>query len=255
MPPARALAGPLAADAVVELETDAGPLLIQRSSTILAPLIDEYGFWEPQIGAVLRRNLRPGMTFVDVGANVGYFSALASPLVGPTGRVIAIEADPANVEVLRANTRRAGRENMEVLPVAAWSERGHLNLHLSPDGGASSHVGSHPGGGLRVPCAPLDELLPEHVDVIKVDCELTDHVVVRGAIETLAANPRLVLIVEFIPDFTGHTGESSAEILAFYAQLGLDIKLLELDGSEAALSSAEIRASTRTHVDLVLRPA
>jgi predicted methyltransferase len=48
----------------------------------------------PQETALVRRLLNPGMTFVDVGANRGYFTLLGASLVGPAGRVVSVEADP-----------------------------------------------------------------------------------------------------------------------------------------------------------------
>src|SRR5882757_4827335 len=54
-----------------------------------------FGVWEPHMTRWLQSRLRPGDTFVDVGANIGYYSILASRLVGDEGRVVALEASPA----------------------------------------------------------------------------------------------------------------------------------------------------------------
>jgi hypothetical protein len=59
-----------------------------------------FGMWEPNLTAVIRNRLQPGDGFIDIGANIGYYSVLASGLIGPQGRVIAIEAIPQTLSVL-----------------------------------------------------------------------------------------------------------------------------------------------------------
>src|SRR5260370_37638450 len=59
------------------------------------------GIGEPQVQKALMDHLRPGMTFYDVGANIGVFSLMAARLVGPEGRVISFEADPEIAARLR----------------------------------------------------------------------------------------------------------------------------------------------------------
>src|SRR4051794_22516198 len=65
-----------------------------------------FGVWEPALTAWLRPRLLPGRTFVDVGANIGYFSLLAARLGGATSRVVAVEALPATFALLKDNVAR-----------------------------------------------------------------------------------------------------------------------------------------------------
>src|SRR5207253_4151635 len=64
------------------------------------PGVDQY---EPDVRAALRHFLKPGSVFLDCGANIGYFSVLAGGLVGPTGRVISVEANPVTLQRLQRN--------------------------------------------------------------------------------------------------------------------------------------------------------
>jgi tRNA G37 N-methylase Trm5 len=82
------------------------------------------GRYEPQETALLQRILRPGMTFVDVGANWGYFTLCGAHLVGRTGRVVSIEVDPRACRTLKANVKRNMLESVTVLEVAAATRRG-----------------------------------------------------------------------------------------------------------------------------------
>src|SRR5262249_52484605 len=64
------------------------------------------GGGEPEVQAALTEQLRPGMTFYDVGANIGFFSLLAARILGENGRVIAFEADPEIAVRLQENVSR-----------------------------------------------------------------------------------------------------------------------------------------------------
>jgi FkbM family methyltransferase len=211
----------LGPDQVIETQSDLGPILLQRDAELVTLDIVRHGKFEPELTDLLRRALRPGMTFVDAGANIGWFSVLASGLVGPEGRVFSVEPDPLNLSILRANLERRGCRNATVLPVAAWSERTELRLKPSDAGGAGVSVGAPAATGDVVPAAPLDELIDGRVNVMKVDCESTDHVVVSGASRIISANPAIVITVEFATGHTSHTGDTPDQILATYRDLGL----------------------------------
>jgi FkbM family methyltransferase len=206
---------------VIEAPADVGTMWLERDADLLTPAVLQYGAWAPEIGALMRRLLKPGMTFVDVGANVGYFSVLGSKLVGPSGRVFCIEADPANVAILRANLWRNGCTNAKIFQVAAWSERTKLNLRSNPEGGAGSSVARDDPEAATLDAYRVDDLIDGRVDYMKVDCESTDHMVVIGTADLFRANPRMLATVEFNPDHTSHTGHTPREILDLYRRLGL----------------------------------
>src|SRR3954447_9594533 len=78
-----------------------------------------FGTWEPNITGYVKRALRTGDTFIDVGANIGYFSMLASKLVGPGGSVVALEASPEFYEIVQENIRLNNCGNVRPVNVAA----------------------------------------------------------------------------------------------------------------------------------------
>jgi FkbM family methyltransferase len=206
---------------VVEVDADVGSIWLERDAELMTPSVIEHGHWATDLIALMRNHLRPGMTFIDAGANIGYFSVLAAKLVGPSGRVFCVEVDPSNVAILRANLWRNGATNARVLPVAAWNERTELNMKTIPEGGAGSSVGFATPQDAAVPAFRLDQLIDGPVDYLKVDCESTDHMVVGGAEGLIRANPSMLTTVEFNPDHTSHTGHSPAQILDIYRGLGL----------------------------------
>jgi FkbM family methyltransferase len=208
-------------DLVVQADTDIGPLWVERRATILTESLLELGHWDPALSGLMRKALEPGMTFVDVGANIGYLTILGAKLVGSEGRAFAIEPDPINLSILAANLEKHGCSNVTVLPVAAWSERTQLTLTRPPDEGAAAQVGHPEEDGDQVPAAPLDDLIAGPVNYIKIDCEQTDHVVVRGAERLIRESPATLVTVEFLPEHASHTGDSPSEILDQYERMGL----------------------------------
>jgi FkbM family methyltransferase len=218
---------------VIDATTVAGPLWLNRADTLVTPGIESHGMYEAHVTALMHRLLRPGMTFVDVGANIGYFSVLASKLVGPEGLVVAVEPGPANLALLRANLWRNACSNALVLPIAAYTHRGHVQLVLNPEGGAGNWVqaGDVPAPSILVPCAPLDELLEgQRVDVLKTDAEGSDVQAIRGMEATIRRSAGITIVAEFWVEAYGGRGEAPSEVLDYYSGLGLGKSLLRDTG-------------------------
>ena len=111
---------------------------------------------EPHLTKVFERYCRPGMTVVDVGANLGYYSLLASRLVGDSGRVVALEPNSENCRLLLSSLRLNGSTNVELLPVAADVASGwaYYSTHVGSNGGLvdDNDLSAHPrGGGAHLP--------------------------------------------------------------------------------------------------------
>ena len=228
----------------VELETDIGDLYFDLRDTNLTPIVRRDRRWEVDVAEFLRRRLAPGMTLVDVGAHVGYFSVLASGIVGSSGRVFAIEVEPRTLRLLRANLWRRGCDNVTVLPVAAYERRGHVRFVGNPDQLSGSSIDAEEGAVVRmVPCARLDDLLAGTVvDVIKIDVERVEPEVVRGAEALIRAAPALDIVTEFWPTHPSYGGGTPAEVLDYYESLGLQLQLLSRDGNTKPATQADVLA-------------
>lgn len=243
---------PLPAEAV-ELDTAIGTLWFDGADDHLTPWIRSQGVWEADVMKLLARTLRPGSTFVDVGANVGFHTVLAAQLVGDEGTVVAVEAAPWSLELLRANVWRHGAR-VTVAPVAASDSAGTVRLELDPRHRSGARL-TEAADAVEVRAAPLDELVPDGaVDVLKVDVEGAEPLVLRGARSVLERSPRLVAVVEF-RDEPHLSGESPEEVLAFYESLGFELCLLHRNGDVAPASRAAVldRARRESSFNLVLR--
>jgi FkbM family methyltransferase len=171
-----------------------------------------FGFWEPNNSALIGSILKPGDIFVDVGANIGYYSLLAAERVGASGQVVAIEPSPAIFEQLSANASANGTSNIRLLNVAASDVRGELLLYGGTkwNRGATSTIvhDPHQAPEARVPAAPLDELmLPyemESVALIKIDIEGGELQVLQRILATLDRfSPEMKILVEMSPHVSG----------------------------------------------------
>ncbi len=118
-------------------------MTVDTRDSLLAPWLLLDGLWEAHVTGWFSQVLRPGDVVVDVGANVGYFTLLGAHLVGERGRVIAVEAHPTLVDVLRRNVAMNGvHDRVTVWHRAAWSEAATLAFHARVHYAANSSVGS-----------------------------------------------------------------------------------------------------------------
>lgn len=168
-----------------------------------------FGFYDENVCAFLMSALRPGMSFLDVGGHFGFFSLLGSALVGPDGRVAAMEPIPSTSERLGRNAARAEGAPVAVVRAAAHSADGELDFmdfgvaRSAYNSAFGDRDGS--GGGARVRCAArrvdtvLAELGWDACHVVKIDAESAEHHVLDGMRGTLERH-RPLLIVE-VGDF------------------------------------------------------
>ncbi len=183
------------------------------------------GLYERFETSFVKRQLRPGQTFLDVGAHIGYYSAMAAQIVGPQGLVLAFEPDPTNVGLLRQNTAEFG-DAVQVREMAVADKAGRATLYLSPENSGDNRLFKTAGWrDLEVDVTTIDErpeLEGRTVDFLKMDIQGLELKALEGARETIARSPRLVGIVEFWPFGLKLNGlKQPGEFLDALAGLGL----------------------------------
>ncbi|MFF2065840.1 FkbM family methyltransferase [Streptomyces sp. NPDC058200] len=197
-----------------------------------------FGVWEPHLSHWIRARLQPGDVFVDVGANIGYFSVLASRLVGSTGRVVSIEASPDFHQRLLDDALLNKCENIRALNIAVSDKRETLRFVLasSQNRGANSIV-PYDGpveSSFESDARPLSEILrAEEVArarIVKIDVEGAEGSVVRGLLPALDSMPADVEIaVEVTPRRMAELGESVTELVDSFKSRGFHIYRLAND--------------------------
>jgi len=164
------------------------------------------GYWEMWLTQFIARLVEPGMHVADVGANYGYYSLLMADLVGPTGRLVAVEPNPPVVESLRRTLELngfGGRSTVVAGAAGAGEGEGHLLVPAGEPKNASLVSRAAPSDEaalVAVPVHSLDALLGNlpRVDFLKIDAEGAEEDIVLGLGQIIARwRPRIVL--EFNP--------------------------------------------------------
>ena len=127
---------------------------------------------------IVRDHLRAGMTFYDVGANIGIFAMMAARVVGSGGQVVAFEADPEIADRLREHAMRNSFSWVNIEQKAAWRESGtvmfeRVEASVSPDRGVGHVVDSKNEEAIALDAIALDDCSPKYrpPDFIKCDVE------------------------------------------------------------------------------------
>jgi len=164
------------------------------------------GYWETWLTIFFARQIKPGMTVIDVGANFGYYTLFFGALVGSQGHVYAVEPNPAVAEKLRRSVEVNGLTGRTtIIDAAAGAEAGNANLYV-PHGepknsmivGSTEGIGSEHGTVHTVRRVKLDELAAtiSRVDLVKIDAEGAEEDIVAG-MESLLRRDKPTLLLEF----------------------------------------------------------
>jgi FkbM family methyltransferase len=167
------------------------------------------GFWEIWLTLFCARNVKRGMTAIDVGANFGYYSLLLAELVGAKGELIAVEPNPHAADFLSHSVDLngfLGRTRIERLALgdAVSGEASLYVPHSEPKNALIVEEAFEPnaqdGVVIKVPVTTLDRLSAScsRVDFIKIDAEGAEELILEGMAETIARH-KPMLVVEFNP--------------------------------------------------------
>lgn len=166
-------------------------------------------FFDPQELEILGQRVTEvraaggGFRFIDIGANIGAYSAFVAAKAGPEARILAIEPQPDIFERLTFNIRQCPWPTVKAIACAVADKAGELTLFLDPDNSGESSLkvlASSSAKTIRVPAVPLVQLLADegfgHVDAMKLDVEGAEDIILepflRSAPEELL--PRLLIM-------------------------------------------------------------
>jgi FkbM family methyltransferase len=185
--------------------------LAGRNSSIITSWLRLRGVYEPALSEFVLRRVQEGDVCVDAGANIGYFSLLFAQCVGPSGKVIAIEAAPDTAYRLLANIELNEASGIvDVVEAACASQKGEITFHLHPDVDGWSRVTQpavgdpdrHSMGSTWIPVTVAADTLSSivgadanRVSFIKLDIEGAE-TALTPEIASGFSNPRLVVALE-----------------------------------------------------------
>lgn len=196
--------------------------------------VDQYIYmhrnWETHIGELIARELKAGDVFVDIGANIGYFSLLAAQLVGKSGAVYGFEPIARVAKQFARSVQANDHSNVFVRQLALGNAVAQMQLSIMPGNVGGSSLVKQIDSGLTetVQVSTLDrEIGSQKVDFIKIDVEGYEYEVLLGARHVLATYaPKLVL--EFSPRVYARRDPTIARsILELLRNLGYTIYDIE----------------------------
>jgi FkbM family methyltransferase len=188
------------------------------------------GEYEPKMREVLRRYLSPGGVFIDLGANEGYFSVLASDMVGSTGTVVAIEPQSRLQHVIYTNLQVNDCFNVRVIRCAVSNKTGKVRLSLAPKVNTGSSIFrptkySLPTEEVRSFC--LSDLIYRlgltRCDLMKVDIEGAEYDVFLSAAEILRKGVFQNIALEIHRSILEHRGLSADDLHKHMVECGYEL--------------------------------
>jgi FkbM family methyltransferase len=191
------------------------------------------GEFEPRETRVLREFLPQDGVFIDVGANIGYFSILAAKWVGPNGRVFAFEPVTAIYKVLSRNIALNTLQHVvSPLRLACFSSFGEMSMKRSIDSGKSHLIRAAESNDEVVSLTTVDHFVEQNkisrIDCIKIDAEGSDLEVLKGCKRVIARfRPPIIIETDNLERFGG----SAADVREFFYEAGYSISEMKIDHS------------------------
>jgi FkbM family methyltransferase len=212
------------------IDTTRGKFMVSPMSHLGYQLA--HGGYEPEMTAAIGRHLKPGDVFVDLGANEGYFSVIASPLVGSRGKVIAVEPQSRLQATIDANLALNGCTNVKVFSLIVADTTGTMRLHLTR--------GANTGGSSlfrptkyalpteEVQSFTLADFLSkvgiDTCDLLKVDIEGAEYEVFMNAEEVLRAGAIRNIALEIHDSILARRGLSGEALHRWILSCGYTLR-------------------------------
>jgi len=253
---------------LAEVELGGFSLFTRSDDRDIGTHIQATAEYEPHVTAAMRDYLRPGHVFVDVGANIGFFTNLAAHIVGPQGFVVAVEPMDKNVQLIYRSLEKNRSHNVRVHACAASDRMGLVAL--TTDAGTSNGqilaATSLAPRTFYTQTRPLDEMVADldRIDLVKLDIEGYELLALRGFRAALKKHKPTIL-TEFHPYcMRTYVGIDPAEYLRELFEYASRIRVLEDAVCRTICANAEqvmrrweradkaARNDGTTHIDLLV---
>lgn len=211
-----------------------GTLLLNRQDPAVSGMV-ALGAFEPFETELFRKTLRPGMTVVDIGANIGYYTLIAAHRVESKGKVFAFEPEPENVSFLRRTVALNHLQNTVIFSQAISDRQGTSRLYLTNHNrGTHSLVDNlNTKKFIDIRIDTLDHILgaedAPQIDLLKMDIEGAEVLALAGMKETIKRSPNLIIITEFYPKAIRRLGKNPVAFLDDLVSLGFSLSSIDED--------------------------
>lgn len=204
---------------------------------LVSKYIHEHHYWELHESTTILDTLKEGNTFVDIGANIGYYSVIAAEKVGKNGKVFSFEPDPKNFSLLKENAAINHYVNIEVVN-AGLSNKHHTSpLYMSVENRGDHRLFTDKE---QKQISHVIELIPgdsiflnsdnqqETIHCIKIDTQGYECHIIDGLRQTIQQNQsHLSIVMEFWPWGLRQNQSNAYELLSILDQFNFDIHILD----------------------------
>ena len=212
-------------DITVEARTTDGFIMQLNTEDFIQRSIFLTGHWDEEVAQVIRNTLRKGDTFIDVGANVGYFSLLASQICK---KVICFEPNPACIKQLTINIKLNKISNIDVRKIGLADNRRITNFNIEDCrnvGGGSLRNGE--GKSFTIQLDTLDNELPKITPrLIKIDIEGAELLALKGGKKMLEKSDAPDVICEISEFSLERLGTSKKELFHLMENYGYKYRII-----------------------------
>ena len=250
------------------IELEGFNIYVRRNDFFIGAVIEGERKYEPHVGDELRNHLKEGDVFVDIGANIGYFTLMGASLVGTHGYVHAFEPHPNNCKFMQMSLEVNSFKNVTVYPYAVAESQQNFQLEVAGSSSNARIVDFSPTTVSDVSLThlveaiTLDEILTEvdRIDVIKMDIEGAEPRAWRGMAK-IVREFCPVIFFEFSPNaikLTSHVEPS--DFLEEVISSGYELFVIDRQGGRKADSQTPEqiiqyrRRLGATHFDLIAVP-
>lgn len=178
--------------------------------------------YEPTTTRLFIENIKPNYKVLDIGANYGYFTLLASKLAGSGGKIFAFEPDPENLMILKENLKLNKCTNVKIENSAISDQIGGINFIQQKFNKGESAVAKG-AEGTKVSSTTLDSYFSkkaQNIDVMKIDIEGYEMKALLGAKKLIARSHKLKLFIEYNPERLSYYGDTPETLLKMLKKLG-----------------------------------
>lgn len=203
--------------------------------------------------SLIKRHVKPGMTVLDVGANIGFYTILLSRSVGKDGTVYAFEPDVTNFKYIKQLTKNLG--NVKPIHAACGEKNGTTCLYISEKLNVDHHVyeSDEFRQKVEVKMISVDEFLKNEkngIGFVKIDVQGYDCSVFKGMKDTLARSSNTLIISELWPYGLMQAGSSADEYLSEVAHAGFDV---DFHSKDTIKDFSSYSADRGFYVDFIAR--
>jgi FkbM family methyltransferase len=205
-------------------------LLVHQGDDLVSREIARQRIWEPYETELLIERLGPGQVFVDVGANIGYYSLIADQLVGESGSIYAFEPEQKNFAVLERNLQNCLCSEVHLHQAGLSDVTREGVLFLSPDNWGDHRVSAAQDRSVQaIELMCGDDLLADrHIDFLKIDTQGAEYQVVKGLQNTINSNSAwLDIIIEYWPWGLAASGSSAEALIELIDCFRMPIQIID----------------------------